>query len=95
MYILMSAVASIVATVGSFTFRTKNGHEKVTLVVQHPDQCYLIEPNPISNVSAPGADIVLVEKGNRTFRFDCDGKQLAVDKDVEPGDNIWRIDPRE
>jgi acetylornithine deacetylase/succinyl-diaminopimelate desuccinylase-like protein len=94
MYIVMSIVASIVTTVGSFTFKDKSrGPEKITLVVQHPDDCFLLEPTPMSAGMGMGANIVNVVPGKNTFKFDCNGKPVTVVKDVKPEEHIWSVNP--
>ena len=89
----MSAVASIVATVGSFGFKQSNTPDKQMLIVQHPDQCFLLEPKPIADGMTTGADVVSVPPGKNTFKFDCDGKQIELSKDVKSGESIWKADP--
>lgn len=92
MYILMSVVASVVATVGSMTCKDKPEEERQVLIVQHPDGCYLLEPKSIADGMSTSADVVNVPLGKNTFKFDCDGKQVEIVKDVKSGETMWTAD---
>ena len=93
MYILTSLVITIVTTVGSFMFKDTPEKPKTMLIVQHPDSCFLLEPSPLAVGASSGADVVSVEPGKLTFKFDCEGKQIEVKKDVKVDDHIWRANP--
>lgn len=93
MYILMSVVATIVSTVGSFMFKDKSQEDRQMLVVQHPDGCYLLEPRSIADGMSTVVDAVNVKPGKNTFKFDCNGKQIEVVKDVKPGETMWNFEP--
>ena len=93
MYILMSIVSSIVMTIGSFTCKDKEGKGKVILIVQHPDSCFLLEPNALAPGQSTSADIVSVPLGKIKFKFDCDGKQVEIEKYVQSGQSMWKVDP--
>lgn len=92
MYLLMSLVASIVSTIGTFTCKDAS-NDKVTLVVQHPDGCFLTDPSPVAGGLSTGADIVAVKPGKTVFKFDCGGKKIEVAKDVQPGVLSIKVDP--
>lgn len=93
MSIVTSLIVTIITTIGSFTCKDK-GSDGIMLIVQHPDTCFLLDPNPLAAGMSTTADMVSVKPGVHTFQFDCDGKQFAIKKDVEPGHTIWNIDPQ-
>jgi len=89
MYILFSLVASGVATIGQMDCKEKAEAERQPLIIQHPDGCFLMEPKAIADGMTTGADIVNVSPGRNTFIFDCNGKQIQIEKDVKAGETMW------
>jgi len=91
MSLLGSLVASAVVTVG--TCGMNQGGDKVTVAVQHPDSCFLLSPKPLAEGLSTTGDIVSVKPGLTIFKFDCDGKQLQVSKEVKEGELTMTVDP--
>ena len=89
MYILFTTVASGVATVGSLDCKKKPEDQRQILVVQHPDSCYLMEPKSITDGQSTSVDVVSVAPGKNTFKFDCNGKEIEIQKDVKAGESMW------
>ena|SRR2546421_5787448 len=89
MYILMSVVASIITTVGSINCKDKPEQERQVVIVQHPDGCFLLEPKVLADGMSTSADVVSVVPGKNTFKFDCNGKQIEIQKDVKAGETMW------
>lgn len=93
MYILTSLVVTIITTVGSFIFKDTTEKPRVMLIIQHPDSCFLLEPSPLAAGMSSGADVVSVEPGKHVFKFDCEGKQIELNKVVKEDEHIWHANP--
>jgi hypothetical protein len=92
MSIMASLVASIVCTVGTFSCKP-DGPAKVTVIVQHPDNCYMLDHSPMAAGLSTGADMVSVKPGMNSFTFDCEGRQSIVKKEVKEGQLMMSVSP--
>jgi hypothetical protein len=92
MSLMCSLVASIVCTVGTFSCKP-DGPNKVTVIVQHSDNCFMTDPSPLAAGLSTGADMVSVKPGMNSFTFDCDGRQSIVKAEVKEGQMMMRVTP--
>ena len=91
-YALLSIVITIVTTIGSYTCKGQDSDTQ-TVIVQHPDGCFLLDPKPLTGISEAG-DVVNVKPGQVKFEFDCNGQDYKVQREIKEGDFTVRIDPQ-
>lgn len=92
MSLLGSLATSLVVWLGTLGMNSSDSG-KVSVVVVHPDSCFLLSPKPVADGLTSAGDIVSVKPGRNSFKFDCGQGEVEVVKDVKQDQLTLNIDP--
>lgn len=89
---MLSMVAGIVATVGSFRCKGEGESEAAMVMIQHPG-CLMVEPSGSMTNLQSVASTVKMKPGLNHFEFDCEGREVEADYEATGKEHWLTFDP--